>query len=80
MCLDRSQEPLREGLCHAASRLAQRINLDRFSRASKEGGYEAVRTLLAGAKAKTFAKLPRATCYAGSDNDYNDQNHSVTHY
>jgi hypothetical protein len=39
---------------HTASLVAERINLGRFSRASKEGGYEAVRTLLQEPKRKSL--------------------------
>ena len=47
-----------------------------FFRASKEGGYEAVRTLVEKL-AKIFAKLLDARCYARSGNDYNDQNIAI---
>ena len=47
-------KPQREGLAHAASLLAQRMILDRFFLASKEGSYEAVRILVEELKRKSL--------------------------
>jgi hypothetical protein len=46
--------PRREGLAHAASPLAQRINLGRFFGPRRKGCYEAVRTLLEELKRKSL--------------------------
>jgi hypothetical protein len=58
------------------SLLAPRINLDLVCGLRRKGGYETVERY-SRAKAKTLAKLLRTTCYAGSDNHYNDQKHSI---
>jgi hypothetical protein len=58
------------------SLLAQRINLDLFCGLRRKGGYETVE-LYSRAKAKNPCQLLCTTCYAGSDNHYNDQKHSI---